>query len=120
MSTDTFILWLKKQVDRDDIIGDLASKAVNHDWFTSLESSYKSLEYCLQENFSCSKTYRALKMAYEEWRPFLDGHRCLKCREYMSTEELKQLSNCPVCKQRYCKNCSDENGECKEGCWYQE
>ncbi len=41
-------------------------------------------------------------------------YKCLKCLKGISFDEMIQLNNCPVCNQRYCNNCTDEDGTCED------
>lgn len=41
-------------------------------------------------------------------------YKCLKCLKGVSFDEMIQLNNCPICNQRYCNNCTDEDGTCED------
>lgn len=37
---------------------------------------------------------------------------CLSCNNSVSLEELKALKNCPICRGRFCRECTSEDGTC--------
>ncbi len=41
-------------------------------------------------------------------------YKCLKCLKDILFVEMVQLKNCPICNQRYCNNCTDEDGTCED------
>lgn len=68
MSTDTFVVWLVKQIDRKDIVGDLASDIASDSQVIPFEHSYKSLEEHMMENFARGEDFLALEFAHEQWK----------------------------------------------------
>lgn len=41
-------------------------------------------------------------------------YKCLKCLKGIPFDEMIRLNNCPVCNQRYCNDCTDEEGTCED------
>lgn len=73
MGTDNFAVWLMKQVDRQNIIGDLATYLVNNGLLgDSPNYSYEYLRGHLivvnSDDNVLRDILRALKAAHEEWK----------------------------------------------------
>lgn len=65
----TFERWLKRQFDRDDIIGDLARDFIFSN--KTRRKQEKCDEYHLSSWRACREAYEALKEAKQEYAQFL-------------------------------------------------
>ena len=61
-----FIQWLKKQVDRNDPIGDLARDLI-HDVKARRFKSYSRFRTYLEEIYACDGAIEACEKAYKEF-----------------------------------------------------
>ena len=68
MNTDTFSAWLMKQVNRKDVVGDIATDLVENGLFDSPEHTYERLRGHLIAINAFPNAFCALKRAHKEWR----------------------------------------------------
>lgn len=62
-----FASWLKKQIDRDDPIGDLARDAERDDDWPPSDESKGGIESYLHYKRACSEALEAFSDAWQEW-----------------------------------------------------
>lgn len=79
----TFCVWIRRQTDRDDPIGDLARDLVGDkrgvlQWFRADDwpnPSLRQLHTMLRHRFACSGALDALIAAYREWQRLGNTYR---------------------------------------------